>query len=335
MDIEGIEKKRIHGLIRSQRSDGDIKGAGDDRTNSQQFEKMLPLMEPKQMAKHKRCVSFKDQERSMPMLGSFTRKLQQRSDFDALSKNSETLDEVGEAHEKSQDNPKSTVTGRREGYPSKKPGVTQSTFIDIERSTEAFADPSGSKSGLRNSARLVKPASFVNHLNDIKNSEEKIKSIKAVWKADSKAEDMEMERETELLQVYIDCLERATEGQDILRQQAMTIFRLESEVRQLEFKISSNDRERTILESIDGSSFRTRTQDGRQLSELSSHKTLLQYKNKLQEVNRQLDLIEEKRKLIYSLEHDLEKLEQKRASLGEAMRQEEDTRRLEEVELAH
>jgi hypothetical protein len=74
MDIEGIEKKRIHGLIRSQRSDGDIKGAGDDRTNSQQFEKMLPLMEPKKMAKHKRCVSFKDQERSMPMLGSFTRK---------------------------------------------------------------------------------------------------------------------------------------------------------------------------------------------------------------------------------------------------------------------
>lgn len=138
--------------------------------------------------------------------------------------------------------------------------------------------------------------------------------------------------EDEFLELYVKCLQRASEGQDIMREQATTIFKLEAEVRNLDIKMASYDRQRTILESLDGTRrYRTRPRDGRIASDLGSHKSLLQYKTALNEVNRQLAFIEERRKLVCSLEQEVEKLEAKKALLGQENNLQFDLRRPQEV----
>jgi hypothetical protein len=331
MDIERAEKRRVSGFSRSQRSYSDFEQAIELHRTTPNVQVNLPAIEVQPFVKHKRCVSFKVPEQPNSATSIGQRKLRIKSDFDGLSKYSKTMDQVREVLEKPSLKLNTDNSESQRDASNKRLRSSMTMYFAANKSIDKLVSLTETKKPLHTSELNLKVSNFSTQLSQLRKSS----SINRVTSDGSGGKEevniIEIQREIEFLTVYAQCLERSSEGQDIMRHQAVTIFKLETELRNLEFRMMRDDRERTILESIDGSSFRTKTQDGRAPSEWGSHKSITQYKAKVQEVNRQLSLIEERRKLIHSLEADIEKLESKKATLEETAKREFDQKRLEEV----
>lgn len=335
MDLERGEKRRLVSLSRSQRSHTDLENVEALHRTSPNVQISLPAIEVQPFISHKRCVSFKEPEQPNSATSLVQRKMRIKSDFDGLSKYSKTLDQVADELEKFPSKRKSNESETQLEESNRRLRSSMTLYLEANKSIDKLVSLTDTKKPLQYTETNKNSKNFGKQLSEIKTSSSNPRLSFDGPRAGDHLKKEDPEKEIDFLRIYIECLKNACEGQDIMRQQAMTIFRLETELRNLELKMVSYDRERTILESIDGSSFRTKTQDGRLNSEFGSQRSINQYKAKLQEVNKQLSSIEERRKLIRSLETDIEKLQLRKSNIEETAKRESDFKRLEEVSLSN
>ena len=111
--------------------------------------------------------------------------------------------------------------------------------------------------------------------------------------------------ETEFYDELIDKLQRAVRGEDVLSQQTQTILRLEAELRQMEIRRNNTEREKTILESVDGQSIRSKHKDSKSSDEAALQKTMHAYGTKMRLVQEQTDHISLNRLRIEEFEKNI------------------------------
>ena len=291
----------------------------------------LPAIANSTPAKHKRCVSFQESQ--------VREKIMRRSgggsalhiETVSLSRYNDTLEEI------------SKLIGRSDG-PKKRVSIDESGIsgLDLNKHLEKSKHFLGATIGYRQELQAaattyqggIKPiqhGSLRSNLSLFSAQNPSRDTVKKRERKSSTVTDEVGKLEKELLVEYLDLLHRAHIGEDILKQQATALLNIESELRFSELKKVNNDRERTILESLDGSSYQSRTMDNRSRLDHSSHQSLIEYKFKLQEVNKQMTMIEQYRRQIDSLECDLAKLDQRRDLIVQKSQAASEIHRLEDV----
>lgn len=302
-----------------------------DRSDQWRPQERLPALAGITPAKHKRCISFQEtqlRERIMRKSGAGSAL---RIDSEALSKYNDTLEEISKLIGKPSGRPK-RVSIDEAAINDFRVNPSQNVQSKFKRmSTESrLGQPSLSspRLGSSNRLRLEHHKSNASSISAQNHSRE---STKRRGRLSLGATGESARLEKELLLEYLDCLQRAARGEDILKQQATLLFGLESEHRQAQLRKSNTEKEKTILESLDGSSYQSRTIDNRGRLDKGSHQSLIQYKVKLQEVNKQMSVIEQYRSQIDSLESDLSKIDARRDQLLQKSRAASDIRLLQEV----
>jgi hypothetical protein len=113
----------------------------------------------------------------------------------------------------------------------------------------------------------------------------------------------------EFYEELVDKLERAIKGEDVLAEQSTALAKLEVELRQAEIRKANAEKERSILESVDGMSERSRRKDSRSNEEAQFQKSYQAYKTRLGEVQDQILQINYYRSKIQITEKEIAYLE--------------------------
>jgi hypothetical protein len=293
----------------------------------------LPSISKTTIAKHKRCVSFQESQIREKMMRKYGAESALHNDTDGLSKYNDTLEEISKLIGKSSRRKKATSIDEVINSDFRTLHHPIKSIHFLRSNTESrlgLPVPAMSHHGSTNQIRLVSHQSNTSLISTHNLSRDS--ASKRDRKSSAATEEIS-KLEKDLLLEYLDSLARALHGEDILKLQATALFSLEYELRLSDLKKASAEKERTILESLDGSISQSRTIDNWTRLDQGSHQSLNQYKFKLQEVNKQMSIIEQYRKQIDSLESDLGKLDQRRDLLAQKSQIAFEIRRLEDVVL--